>query len=340
MEYKDYYDILGVGRNATQQEIKKAYRKKAAKLHPDKNPDDPGAQKRFTELGEAYEVLSDAEKRKLYDQVGSDWKKYQQAGGGQGGFDWSQYAGGPGGPGGERYRVNVNMEDMFGGRGGGAQRGGSPFSSFFETLFGGSASFDGNPFEGGGRSSRTEGAGRRAGAPTGDLEAELTITLGDAMEGGTRRIQINGERVDVKIPAGIRDGKRLKLKNRGGDSPAGRGDLYLKIRVSPESGVERRGDDLYMDHPVDLYTALLGGETTVQTPKGRVKLTLPEETRNGKLFRLAGRGMPVMNGDGEKRGDLYVRIDVQLPENLSKKEIELFKKLAGLRSDEETSSGQ
>jgi curved DNA-binding protein len=320
MEYKDYYKILGVDRNASQEDIKKKYRKLAAKYHPDKNPDDPTAQKKFTDLGEAYEVLKDPEKRKLYDRAGADWKRYQQAGGGADDFDWSQYAGQ-----GQQYRVNVDFEDMFGKQRGGGQ-GGSPFSSFFESLFGG-----GDPF--GGQQSQRFQRTRKAEPQRGrDAEAIIEISLKEASQGVTKQFKIDGEKVKVKIPAGIEDGKRLKLKGKGSSSLTGkRGDLYLKVRIKPEKGYELRGKDIFYDHPVDLYTAVLGGETTVPTLKGKVKLTIPAETESGKLFRIPGQGMPVM-GNG-KQGDFYVRTKIDLPKNLTLKEKELFRKLAEERKN-------
>jgi curved DNA-binding protein len=315
MEYKDYYKILGVDRKASQDEIKKKYRKLAAKYHPDKNPDDPTAQKKFTDLGEAYEVLKDPDKRKLYDRAGADWKRYQQAGGGAEDFDWSKYAGQ-----GRQYRVNVDFEDMFGGQRSSGQ-GGSPFSSFFENLFGG-----GDPF-GGQQGQRFQRAGKSEPSRGRDAEAIVEISLKEACQGVTKQFKIDGEKVKVKIPAGIEDGKRLKLKGKGSASITGKkGDLYLKVRIKPEKGYERRGKDIYYDHPVDLYTAVLGGETTVPTLKGKVKLTIPAETENGKLFRLPGQGMPVM-GNG-RQGDFYVRTKIELPRNLTSKEKDLFRKLA------------
>lgn len=319
MEYKDYYNILGVGRNASQDEIKKKYRKLAAKYHPDKNPDDPEAEKKFKELGEAYEVLKDPEKRKLYDQVGSDWKQYQRAQGGQGGFDWSKYAGQYGGQG---QRVHFDFQDIFGG---GAQSGGgSPFSSFFETLFGGGTDY-----------SRYYRGGQRQGArqPRGqDLEAELEVTLKEIIEGASKTIRLNGEQVKVKVPAGIEDGKRLKLKGKGKAlTPGGtKGDLFLKIKTSLPGHIERKGKDLYHTEKVDLYTTLLGGSITVQTATGKVKLTIPPETPNGKLFKLTGRGIPPFNSSG-KPGDYYIRIETEIPENLTEKEKKLFQQLADLR---------
>lgn len=323
MEYKDYYNILGVSRDASQDEIKKKYRKLAAKYHPDKNPDDKSAEDKFKEIGEAYEVLKDPEKRKLYDQVGSDWKKYQQAGASADDFNWQQYANRGGGQ-------RINMEDIFGGGGHGGS--GSPFSSFFETIFGGG----GDPF--GGRQSqarqyqsRTRPNIRQKGQ---DTKAEVNVDLKDVLNGTEKQFRINGERVKLKIPAGIEDGKRLKLKGKGQTSQAGgpKGDLYLKVNVREPEGFERRGNDIYQKVPLDLYTAVLGGELTAQTLNGKIKLNIPPETQNGRIFRLAGRGLPHFGRSG-KKGDYYLKTDISIPENLSQKEKDLFKKLAEERRD-------
>ncbi|MEX2600636.1 MAG: J domain-containing protein [Balneolaceae bacterium] len=317
MEYKDYYKIMGVPRSADQKEIKKRYRTLAAKYHPDKNPDDPESEKKFKELGEAYEVLKDPKKRKLYDQVGSDWKRYQQSGSGASGFDWSQYANQGGG---RQYRTNVDFDTMFGGRAGGQRGGGSPFSSFFETIFGGGGFRQAEQ-------SGTQSAGTQRTIKK-SAEADVEITLREAYQGIRKQFRINGQRIDVNIPAGIADGKRLKLKGKGNKLSNGkRGDLFLKIRVKPEKGYELRGDDIYYDHTLDLYTAVLGGETMVPTMKGKVKLTIPAGTQGGKLFRLPGLGMPVMGNSG-KKGDFYVRTQIQIPSDLSDSEKKQFQKLA------------
>ncbi len=324
MEYKDYYNILGVSRGASQDEIKKKYRKLAAKYHPDKNPDDSSAEEKFKEIGEAYEVLKDPEKRKLYDKVGADWKRYQQAGASADDFDWSRYARGGGG-----QRVNINMDDFFGG---GRSGGGSPFSSFFETIFGG-----GDPF--GGRQSQARqyrSDARTAASQKGrDSQAVIDIDLKDILTGVEKQFRVNGERVKVKIPAGIEDGKRLKLKGKGQQAQRGsaKGDLYLKINVVEPEGFERKGDDIYQKFPLDLYTAVLGGEKTAQTLNGKIKLNIPPETPNGKIFRLAGRGLPRFNNRSGKRGDYYLKTEIQVPQNLSSKEKELFKKLAAERKN-------
>lgn len=317
MDYKDYYDTLGVSRSASQDEIKKKYRKMAAKFHPDKNPNNKKAEAKFKEIGEAYEVLKDPEKRKLYDQVGSDWKSYQQAGANPNDFNWGRYAG-------NRHQGNVNFEDMFGGR---QQGGGSPFSSFFETIFGGGQHGNGGAY--GGQQAYTRSRASQRGR---DAEAQLRVSLSEVITGAEKQLQINGEKVKVKIPAGIEDGKRLKLRGRGQQASAGgsKGDLYLKVQIEIPDGFEQKGKDIYQRVPLDLYTALLGGDLVVQTLDGRVKLNIPAETQNGKIFRLTGRGLPEFN-KAKTRGNYYIKAEIKLPENLTDKEKELIKKLSELR---------
>ncbi|HKK43896.1 MAG TPA: J domain-containing protein [Balneolaceae bacterium] len=327
MEYKNYYDILGVSKNASQDELKKAYRKKAAKYHPDKNPDDPSAEEKFKEVGEAYEVLKDPEKRELYNKVGKDWKQYQRAGGSAQDFNWSDYARqgqGRGFGGRQNFEQGFDINDLFGGARGG--RGGG-FSSFFETIFGGGAPFG----QAQGQQTRTyrTNTGQRQNHTKQHIKADVTISLQEAYEGTSRTIRVGDEKMKVKIPAGIEDGQRLKLKGKGSTKTRGgaRGDLYLRVRINMPEGYERKGTNIYYDQPVDLYTAVLGGETVVRTLKGKAKLNIPAGTSGGKLFRLAGMGMPQFRNPS-KKGDFFVRIQVKVPEKLSQEEKELFKKLA------------
>lgn len=319
MDYKNYYDILGVGRNASQDEIKKSYRKLAAKYHPDKNPDDPSAEEKFKEVGEAYEVLKDPEKRNLYDKVGKDWKQYQRAGGNAQDFDWSDYSqqrrGG-------QQRQSFDMNDMYS-----EGRSGNSFSSFFETIFGGGR---GNPFgqqSYGQQTQQTKSRRKKNGQK--NISGELTISLKEAFKGTSRTLRVGREKMKVKIPAGIKDGQRLKLKGKGGSRIHGgpRGDLQVTVHVDEPEGYERKGNNIYYDHPLDMYTAVLGGETIVHTLSGKIKLNIPEGTSSGKTFRLNGMGMPKFQNSSEK-GDFLVRIQVQVPQNLTDEEKARFKELA------------
>jgi curved DNA-binding protein len=308
MDYKDYYKILGVEKTATTEQIKKAYRKLARQYHPDVNPNDATAEQKFKEANEANEVLSDPEKRQKYDQLGADYQRYQQAGAGRGagagggGFDWSQYAQGGGGGG-------------FGG-----QFEGDDFSDFFGSMFGGMGGA-------GGRSSRP-GAGS-------DYQAELELTLQEAYEGGPRTITVNGKNLRITIQPGVADGQTIRLRDQGGPGRNGgpNGSLLITFRISPDARYARTGDDLTQDVPVPLYRALLGGEQTVETLGGPVKIKLKPETANGSRLRLRGKGFPVYREAG-KHGDLYLRLNVQLPTNLTEEERTLIQQLAQLRGEE------
>jgi len=231
--------------------------------------------------------------------------------------------------------VNINMDDFFGG--GRQSAGGSPFSSFFETLFGGGqyGGNGGDPF--GGQTSQTysrtgPGARTRQRTRIADTEAQISIDLEDVMHGVEKQLRIGSEKMKVKIPAGIEDGKRLKLKGKGKPGPGGRkGDLYLKIKIQDKEGFERIGKDIVQTVNLPVYKAALGGDLTVQTLGGKVKLNVPAETQNGKMFRLAGRGLPEFN-NADKRGNYYIKIALELPEKLTAEERKLYKKLAELRS--------
>jgi curved DNA-binding protein len=316
MEYKDYYKILGVARDATQKEIKGAYRKLARKYHPDVNPGDNKAEERFKEINEANEVLTDAEKRKKYDQFGADWQQYQQAGGQPGGFNWGQYAGG--GPRGDGPRMEyVDLNDLFGGQGGGGSGG---FSDFFETLFGGAAARQGgNP--GGARQSTA----RMRPQPQ-VFEQPVDVTLEEAYSGSMRVLQMDSRRLEVKIPAGVKTGSKVRVPGQGG-----MGDVLLKINVLPGKVFERDGDDLKTEVPVEVQIAALGGEINVPTLKGTtLTLRIPPETQSGKTFRLQGQGMPRLRKANEY-GDLYVKVRLVLPTPLTEREKALFRQLVDLR---------
>ena len=318
MDYKDYYKVLGVGKDASQKEIKAAYRKLARKYHPDLNPGDKTAEERFKEINEANEVLIDPDKRKKYDQFGVDWQRYQQNGGQAGGFNWGQYAGGArsGGP----RMEYADLNDLFGGAGGGGAPG-SGFSDFFETLFGGG--MGGRPT--GRPRAAWQSAGRVRPEPRA-FEQPVDVTLEEAYAGSMRVLQMDGRRLEVKLPAGVKTGSRVRVPGQGD-----MGDVYLKIDVLPHKIFERDGDDLRTEAPVEVQTAALGGEISVPTLRGAtLSLRIPPETQSGKLFRLQGQGMPRLRKSSE-HGDLYVKVRLVLPASLTDREKALFQELADLR---------
>lgn len=308
MKYKDYYKTLGVSKNASQEEIKKAYRKLAAKYHPDRNQGDKASEEKFKEVSEAYEVLGDPEKRAKYDRLGANWKAYENAPGGGQGF--------------EDIFDGINFEDLFGGGGSrksqSRRNSGSGFSDFFEQFFGGM--MGGEPQS---QSERSKGR---------DIEGQASILLEEVYRGGERMFDVEGKRLKIKIKPGVTQGQKLRVKGKGGSSFKGQpGDLIIKIHINSHDKFERKGDDLHYDLPLDLYTAILGGKVEVPTIKGNsISLNIPAGTDNGKVLRLKGLGLP--NYKNPKHfGDFYLKVQVQLPKNLSQEEKALFERLASLR---------
>jgi curved DNA-binding protein len=326
VEFKDYYTTLGIAKAASEKEIKQAFRRLARKHHPDVNPGDKAAESKFKEINEAYEVLGDPAKRKKYDELGANWRMYEQAAasgrGSAGPFagQWNVNAGGS--PGGFRTMTQDEMEELFGNA--------NPFSDFFTTFFGGGEVGTESP----GRATRGR-ARQRAGR---DVEHEIELTLDDAYHGTTRRLALkhggHARTVDVRIPAGVGDGSRVRVSGEGeqGGGGAAAGDLYLRIRLATHPVFERKGRDLYVKVLLPVTTAVLGGEADVQTLAGKpARLRIPPLTQNGQVFRLKGFGMPAV-GKADDKGDLYGRVDVQLPTQLSPEErahYEALVKLSG-----------
>jgi len=294
MDYKDYYQILGLNKSAGQEEIKKAYRKLAVKYHPDKNPDDASAEEKFKDIAEAYEVLKDPEKRKKYDELGANWKNYQQQG--------------------EPEGFEGDLNEMFGKSG---------FSSFFDMFFGG---FNG-------ASASRHWYREAQGMPGQDLQASITISLEEAYQGAESILHVNGQKIRLKFKPGIADGKTLRIRGKGAPGVAGGtpGDLYLKVQVAEHPDFVRKGQDLYTHVVVDLYTAMLGGTVEVATLQGRVKINIDKGTQNNKTVRLKGLGMP-SGEDHQPKGDLYAQIQVQLPSTLSKEEEQLVRQLQAIQA--------
>ena len=305
MNYKDYYKILGVAKNASSQEIKKAYRKLAGKHHPDKNPDNKIAEEKFKEINEANEVLSNKEKREKYDALGSNWEAYQNTG-----EDWRDYANQA-----NRRNTHSNQGDPSDFFRQSAQ-GGEDFSSFFETFFGPE-----------GRSAK----GQRPNSSGGNTQAEMPITLLEAYQGSTRTFEIHNQNLRITIKPGSYDGQQLKIKGKGqrGAQGGARGDLYIILKVQDDARFQRKGDNLLYNASVDLYTAILGGKIDISTLTGTLKITIPK----GKTLRLKGKGMPKYSKPSIF-GDLLVKLNVNLPKDLTTAEEDLFKQLQSLREPE------
>lgn len=307
MDFVDYYKTLGISKTATEADIKKAYRKLARKYHPDVNPNDKESHKKFQQINEANEVLSDPEKRKKYDQYGKDWKHADQFAR-QGSY-------------GEKARQQQGRGGFGGGFGGQdfgeytySSGDDSSFSDFFESLFGGSKR----------NSQHAKFRGQ-------DYNAELHLSLNDAYTTHKQTITINGKNVRITIPAGVENGQAIRLKNYGSPGANGGpdGDLYITFILNNNTNFKREGNNLYKDEDLDLYTALLGGEKTIDTLNGKIKLKVNAETQNGTRVRLKGKGFPVYKKEGEF-GDLYITWNIKLPTNLTSKQKELFTELSKL----------
>lgn len=298
MAFIDYYKILGLEKSASADDIKKAYRKLARKYHPDMNPNDKEAEKKFKEINEANEVLSNAENRAKYDKYGENWKHGEE-------YERAQ----------QQQRQQYSGGGFSGGDFGG---GGEDFSDFFQSMFGGAGG-------GFGRRSRGSASGKFKGQ---DVSAELTLSLRDAAKTHQQTFDINGKKVRITIPAGVYDGQQIKLKGHGNPGANGgpNGDLYITFNISEDKDFKREGDNLRSSVEIDLYTAVLGGDVTIHTLDGSVNLKVKPETQNGTTVRLKGKGFPVYKKDGQF-GDLYVTYTVKIPTNLTEKQKELFQQL-------------
>jgi curved DNA-binding protein len=297
MDFVDYYKLLGIDKKATAKEIKNAYRKLARKFHPDLNPKDKDAKRNFQQINEANEVLSDPVKRKKYDKYGNDWQhadQFEKANQGQGQSFYQNRTG----------RPDADSE--------------GDFSSFFESMFGGSA--------GAGRSSRTKYRGE-------DYTSELKLDLTEAYKTHKQTLTVNGNKIRITIPAGIENGQTIKIPGHGGKGKNGGpdGDLYISFSISNNDGFRRLGNDLYSSVTLDLYTAVLGGEITIETLNGKVKLKVKPETQNGSTVKLREKGFPVYKNEGQF-GDLYITYNVKIPTNITEKQKELFTELSELQS--------
>ncbi|MBX2904387.1 MAG: J domain-containing protein [Taibaiella sp.] len=290
MEYKDYYKILGVEKGANAEEIKKAFRKLAVKYHPDKNPGDKKAEEKFKEANEAYDVLSDPEKKKKYDELGSNWQQYANYN--AQGPSQGQY---------RTRRTRPQDEGMF--------------SDFFESIFG----------FGDSRRSNVRMKGE-------DMQAETTLTLEEAYHGTSRQVTLGNQKLNLKLKPGIADGQVLKMKEKGGPGINGgpAGDLYITIRIAPHPKYERKGDDLYAEEPMDMFTAVLGGKAPVTAFGRTVNVSIPAGTDSNKVFRLKGLGMPTYK-DPSKNGDYYAKMVIHVPTNLTEKEIAALRQIADNR---------
>ncbi|MGE5420364.1 MAG: DnaJ C-terminal domain-containing protein [Chloroflexota bacterium] len=303
----DYYKVLGVGKDASQKEIKSAYRKLARKYHPDLNPNNPDAKKNFQQVNEANEVLSDPDKRKKYDQYGKDWQHGEE-------YEKAQ----------QQYQQQYQQQRQYSGgnRGFSETTDEGEFSDFFESLFGGGL---GGNFRNR-KSSRVKYRGE-------DLSAELQLSLREASETRKQELEVNGKKIRITIPAGVENGQTIKIAGHGGAGVNGgpAGDLYIKFSVVNDPEFKRLKNDLYKNVALDIYTAVLGGEIIVDTLDGKIKLQVKPETQNGTRIKLKGKGFPVYKSKGES-GDLYITFTIRIPVNLGEKEKALFRELAEINN--------
>ncbi|MDR3539850.1 MAG: DnaJ C-terminal domain-containing protein [Desulfosporosinus sp.] len=331
MDFKDYYVSLGVSPDADQKTIKKAYQKLAKKHHPDVNPGDKAAEAKFKEATEAYQAISDPEKRRKYDELRQDYQQWQTRGS-RGDFDYGRWQTNPGGGGGRSQTHTMSQEDfaeMFGGSGrsgGFSGMDGDEYSDFFSTLFGGGT------FSGGSARGRA-----RAGQ---DLEVEVQVTLDEAYNGTTRVIRTGEKQIEAKIPKGVRTGSKVRIAGQGGPGISGglAGNLYLNITVSPHARFVRDGDDLRTELTIDFYRAVLGGEVSIRTFGGEVLLKIPPLSQSGKKFRFRGKGMPNLEHP-LKQGDLFAVLSIVLPEGMSEQEVATLRDLANQRGTTEENKG-
>lgn len=312
MDFKDYYEILGVPPNADRKVIQQTFRQLARKHHPDVNPGNKDAEEKFKTINEAYQVLSDAKQRKKYDELRAQYQQWQQTGGRQQDFDWQNWSAQPGKGARVQYASPEDMEDLFGSA--------SPYSDFFTNIFG-QARRSGS---GQGTSSRPR-RGR-------DVEYEVDLSLEEAFHGANRSLEMDGHRIKAGIPVGVRTGSRVRLAGKGepGQNGGPAGDLYLIIQILPSETFEREGDDLHMDVPLDIFTAIAGGEVRIPAMERPLTLTIPPRTNANQTFRIRGKGMPHV-GDPKTRGDLFARVRLVLPDALTDQEVDSIRALSSAR---------
>ena len=313
MDYKDYYEILGVPPDAEKKVIKQTYRQLARKFHPDVNPGNKEAEEKFKTINEAYQVLSNDEQRKKYDELRAQYQQFQQTGGRQQDFDWQNWSAQPGQGARVQYASSEDLEDLFGSA--------SPYSDFFTNIFGQARSRGGSR-----NSSTTPRRGR-------DVEYEVDLTLKEAFQGADRLLEIDGNRIQASIPAGVRTGSRVRLAGQGepGLNKGTPGDVFLVIKILPDDTFEREGDNLHLEVPVDIFTAIAGGEIRVPSPERPLILKIPPRTNAGQSFRLRSKGMPHL-GDPKTRGDLFALVRLVLPDPFTDQEVKSIRELAALRS--------